>query len=164
MLKTFPCSLVLSPCWKSLFWSSHLCVGQCITYFVQCWRSLHWEHNLFWKCRPKTHCLDGHIALMEHQYLSNSSGNQTSIHTYWISSQLSESKQPDKGLAKTMMVFMVRGLFTTQFPVRSLTGDLLFSAFCLSFWEAGCETVCILKVLGVTFDGARKLVRIHDPM
>ena len=37
-----------------------------------------------------------------------------------------------------MMVFMVRGLFTNlqypnvQFPVRSLTGDLLFDPF----WEA----------------------------
>ena len=84
-------------------------------------------------CTESTICFGNadprHIALMEHQYLSNSSGNQTSIHTYWISSQLSESKQPDKGLAKTMMV---RGLFTTQFPVRSLTGDLLFSAFCIS--------------------------------
>lgn len=40
--------------------------------------------------------------------------------------------------AKTMMVFMVRGIFTSlqfpyvQFPVRQLTGDLLFDPF----WDA----------------------------
>ena len=41
-------------------------------------------------------------------------------------------------LAKTMMVFMVRGLFTplqfpyTQFPCKSVTGELLYQPF----WEA----------------------------
>jgi hypothetical protein len=64
---------------------------------------------------------------------------------------------------------MVRGLFTAlqypyvQFPVRSLTGDLLFDPF----WEAVSHLERQgVKVLGVTFDGAtvnRKLVKIHDP-
>ena len=59
-------------------------------------------------------------------------------HLLAFESQLSEKEQADEGLAKTMMVFMVRGLFTAlqypyvQFSVRSLTGDLLFDPF----WEA----------------------------
>ncbi len=56
--------------------------------------------------------------------------------------------KPDKErLAKTMMVFMVRGLFTplrfpyAQFPCGSVTGDLLF----YPFWQA----VYILERMGL---------------
>ena len=52
-------------------------------------------------------------------------------------------------LAKSMMVFMVRGLFTTlqfpyaQFPVMSVSGDQLYEPF----WEAiGRLENCGLKV------------------
>ncbi len=72
-------------------------------------------------------------------------------------------------LAKTMMVFMVRGLFTklefpyVQFPCASLSGDLLFDPL----WEAIYRLErSRLKVLAVTADGAstnRRLFRIHYP-
>ncbi len=87
--------------------------------------------------------------------------------------------QPDEErLVKTMMVFMVRGLFTplrfpyAQFPCAIVTGDLLFNPL----WQAVfrleriglkvcvykyCNAVCIdsfsscfIQVLGATFDGA----------
>ena len=51
---------------------------------------------------------------------------------------LSGERQPSPPLASTMMVFMVRGLFTklqfayAQFPCGSITGDLLFGPL----WEA----------------------------
>eukprot|EP00731_Ephydatia_muelleri_P003599 Em0001g3599a len=65
--------------------------------------------------------------------------------------------QPDKPLAKTILTFMVRGIFTSlkfhyaHFPCKNLTGELMFDPF----WEAvyRLET-CGFKVLGVTFDGA----------
>ena len=46
--------------------------------------------------------------------------------------------QPDKPLAKTILTFMVRGIFTSlkfpyaHFPCKNLTGELIFDPF----WEA----------------------------
>ena len=74
----------------------------------------------------------------------------------------------DAPLAKTMFVFMVRGLLTTlefpyvQFPCAIISGDLLFDPF----WEAVYRLERIgLKVLGATADGAstnRRLMKIHN--
>ena len=71
-------------------------------------------------------------------------------------------------LANSMLVFMVRGLFTSlefpyaQFPCKAITGDQLFNPF----WEAVGRLERIgFKVLATTFDGAsvnRRLVKIHD--
>ena len=96
-------------------------------------------------------------------------------------------------LAKTMMVFMVRGLFSSlqfayaQFPCAELTGELLYDPF----WEAirrveNCGLkVCAMvlstnvhitspiicagpwsQVLGATLDGNavnRRLIKLHQP-
>lgn len=70
-------------------------------------------------------------------------------------------------LAKTMLVFMIRGLFSSmqypyvQFACRSLSGDQLFDLF----WEAIYRLERMgLKVLAATADGAstnRKLFNLH---
>lgn len=88
-------------------------------------------------------------------------------------------------LASTMMVFMVKGLFSqlqfpyVQFPCKNLSGDLLYDPF----WEAvyriekcglkvyyNCENLEVynyvhMQVLGATMDGCavnRKLIKIHN--
>ena len=73
----------------------------------------------------------------------------------------------DSVLAKTMLVIMVRGLFTklqypyAQFPSVKLSGDQIFDPF----WEAVYRIErCSLKVVGATFDGAspnRRFVKLH---
>lgn len=78
---------------------------------------------------------------------------------------LSDNKQ----IAKTMLVFMVRGLLSNlefpyaQFPCTSVTGDLLFDPL----WNAIARLErCDLKVLAVTADGASPNCRpfnIHTP-
>ena len=70
-------------------------------------------------------------------------------------------------LAKTMLVIMVRGLFTklqypyAQFPSVKLSGDQIFDPF----WEAVYRIErCTLKVVGATFDGAspnRRFLKLH---
>ena len=70
-------------------------------------------------------------------------------------------------MAKTMLVIMVRGLFTklqypyAQFPSVKLSGDQIFDPF----WEAVYRVErCTLKVVGATFDGAspnRRFVKLH---
>lgn len=72
-----------------------------------------------------------------------------------------------KPLAKCMLVFLVRGLFTNlqfpyaQFATSSLSGDLLFQPF----WETVKRLErCDLKVVAVTADGAapnRAFFRLH---
>ncbi len=72
-------------------------------------------------------------------------------------------------LATSMLVIMVRGLFTklqypfAQFPSRKLTGEQIVDPF----WEAVYRVErCTLKVVGATFDGAspnRRFVQIHQP-
>lgn len=53
-------------------------------------------------------------------------------------SVMSDDSQPTQKLAKTMVVFMVRGLFNklqfpyAQFPCHTLSGDKLYDPF----WEA----------------------------
>ena len=100
---------------------------------------------------------------------------------------VTEGSVPDEDpLAKTMMVFMVRGLFSklqfayVQFPCTTLTGDLLFEPF----WEAisrierlglkvfmsffcSCtgNLLIVLQVLAATLDGNavnRRLIKLHD--
>lgn len=70
-------------------------------------------------------------------------------------------------LAKTMFVFMVRGVFSSlqfpyaQFPFATVSGELLFDPF----WEAVRRLEMIgLKVVAATADGAstnRRLMKIH---
>ena len=71
-------------------------------------------------------------------------------------------------LAKTMLVVMVRGLFSSlqfpyaQFPCASLSGDQFFPVF----WEAVARLERYgVKVLGLTCDGLsanRRLFRLHN--
>ena len=79
-----------------------------------------------------------------------------------------EKEGSEEQLAKTMLVFMVWGLFSSlefpyvQFPCTTITGDLLFDPL----WEA-IERLerCGLKVLAVTADGAspnRRLFKIRS--
>ena len=70
--------------------------------------------------------------------------------------QCLSTKEPDESLATTMLVIMVRGLFTklhysyAQFPTKNLAGHQLFDPY----WEAVFRLDrCTLKVTGVTFDG-----------
>ena len=65
-----------------------------------------------------------------------------------------------------MMVFMVRGLFSSvkfpyaQFPCAAVSGDLLYDPF----WEAVCRLErCGFKVVAATADGAssnRRLIKL----
>ena len=78
-----------------------------------------------------------------------------------------ESDNVAPSLAKTMFVFMVRGLFTSlqfpyaQFSCRTLSGDLIFNPF----WEAVYRLERIgLKVIAATADGAspnRSFFQLH---
>ena len=88
---------------------------------------------------------------------------------FQASLESSDSSSSNEQLAKTMLVFMVRGLFSSlefpyvQFPCTTISGDLLFDPL----WQA-VERIerCGLKVLGVTADGAspnRRLFKIHNP-
>ena len=70
-------------------------------------------------------------------------------HLLQFESSLLEDKQTSPLLAKSMMVFMVRGLFSklqfpyTQFPCANLSGELLYEPF----WEAvGRVENCGLEV------------------
>ena len=73
----------------------------------------------------------------------------------------------DQGLAKTMFVFMVRGIFTSisfpyfQLPCASISGDLIFDPF----WEAVYRLERLgLQVVAATADGAstnRRLMKLH---
>ena len=69
----------------------------------------------------------------------------------------SESDKTSPQLAKSMLVFMVRGLFTplqfpyAQLPCKALSGDLIFTPF----WEAASRLERIgFKVVSATADGA----------
>ena len=88
---------------------------------------------------------------------------QHTPHLLAFENQLFEKEHSNEELAKTMMVFMVRGLCTNlqypyvQFPVHSLTGDLLFGSLlgsCVSPWEAGVKvqhSTCTVYVLMAGF-------------
>ena len=78
-----------------------------------------------------------------------------------------EEEIENASLAKTMLVFMVRGLFSSlqfpyvQFPFAKVYGEFLF----YPFWEAVRRLEFIgLKVVAATADGAatnRRFVKIH---
>ena len=82
--------------------------------------------------------------------------------------QLEGRTSEHEPLANSMVVFMVRGLFTrlqfpyAQFPSISIKGDLLFDPF----WEAVSRLErCDLKVLALICDGAsvnRRLFKLHQ--
>ncbi len=79
------------------------------------------------------------------------------------------SKDPKPEVAKSMLVFMVRGLFGplkfpyAQFSAKNLTGDLIFDPF----WDVVYHLErCGFKVVVATADGAspnRAFLRIHFP-
>ena len=81
-----------------------------------------------------------------------------------------EEEDSQEQLAKTMLVFMVRRLFSSlefpyvQLPCTTITGDLLFDPL----WEAiALLEQCGLKVLPMTADGAssnRRIFKIHIPI
>ena len=76
----------------------------------------------------------------------------------------------ESALAKTMLVIMVRGLFTklqylyAQFSSVKLSGDQIFDPF----WEAVYQIErCTLKVVEATFDGTspnRRFLKLHGNM
>ena len=80
---------------------------------------------------------------------------------------VNEGKEKEE-LAKSMMVIMVRGLFTklqfayAQFPCASVCGYHLYDIF----WEAvQCLEKCGLKVIACTCDGLsvnRAFFKLHD--
>ena len=81
--------------------------------------------------------------------------------------RLSSDSPIKRPLAKTMIVFMVKGAFTNikfpyaQFPMTSGTGYDLFPLLWQAIDRLECNGVC---VLGVTADGAsinRKLFKLH---
>lgn len=94
--------------------------------------------------------------------------NLGDINSHLLQFQVSLDNKSNEKLAKTMVVFMIRGLFShlefpyAQFPCTNLTGDLLFDPL----WEAIARLErCGLKMLAVTADGGssnRRLFKIHD--
>ena len=106
-------------------------------------------------------------------------------------SEMTNEKPVDQTLAKSMMIFMIRGLFNSlqfpyaQFPCADISGDMLYEPF----WEAVCRVekcglkVCLfctycciaivmqayfvaLQVLTATLDGNsvnRRLIKLHNP-
>ncbi|KAL5484343.1 hypothetical protein EMCRGX_G020817 [Ephydatia muelleri] len=83
---------------------------------------------------------------------------------------LTRGHESNLSLAKTMVVFMVRGLFTSlQFPYvhfacTNLCGDQMYDPLWEAIWRI---ENCGLKVLGLTLDGAsvnRSLVKLHQSL
>ena len=81
---------------------------------------------------------------------------------------LTSNAPPAKSLSKSMLVFMVQGLFTrlqfpyAQFACSSVTGDQLFSPFWEGVWRL---ERCGFMVVVATADGAatnRTFMRIHS--
>ena len=76
---------------------------------------------------------------------------------------LKHSETDLEQLANSMLVIMVKGLFSrVQFPCSAVRGDQLFQPF----WEAVCRLErCGFKVLGLTCDGLsanRRLFKMHQ--
>ena len=95
-------------------------------------------------------------------------GNINNLLTEFEWSLASESDAPTMALPKTMLVFMVRGLFIhlqfpyAQFACPSVTGDQIFNPFweCVMWLER-----CGFMVVAVTADGAspnRTFMSIHQ--
>ena len=93
---------------------------------------------------------------------------ETNDHLIQFEQRVEGSTCEFEPLANSMVVIMVRGLFTrlqfpyAQFPCTSVTGDLLFDPF----WEAVSRLErCGLKVMALTCDGAsvnRRLFKLHQ--
>ena len=93
---------------------------------------------------------------------------ETNNHLIQFEQQVEGNASEYKPLANSMVVMMVRGLFThlqfpyAQFPCASITGDLLFDPL----WEAVSRLeICGLKVMALTCDGAsmnRRLFKLHQ--
>ena len=76
----------------------------------------------------------------------------------------------ERVLAKSMLVLMVRGLFTqlkfpyVQFPCAAVCGDQMFEPF----WDTVCRLErCSFKVLALTCDSLaanRRLFQLHNPL
>lgn len=91
------------------------------------------------------------------------------INNYLLEVEKSLENDPKPVLAKSMLVFMVRGLFGplkfpySQFSTKDLSGDLLFEPF----WDVVYRLErCGFKVVAATADGAspnRAFLRIHFP-
>ena len=87
-------------------------------------------------------------------------------HLLEFQAQVEDGSEPHR-LAESVLVFMVRGLFSylefpyAQFPLATTTGNLMFSLL----WEAISRLeLCGAKVQPVTADGAspnRRLVKIR---
>ena len=94
-------------------------------------------------------------------------GSINNLLTEFEQSLASESDIPFKALSKTMLVFMVRGLFINlqfpyaQFACSSVTGDQIFNPF----WECiMCLERCGFMVAATTANGAspnRTFMGIH---
>ena len=92
---------------------------------------------------------------------------ETNEHLLQLEHQLRSGNDANEPLAKTMLVLMVRGLFTrlqfpySQFACTAVSGDLLFHPL----WKAIARLERIgFKVLAVTCDGAspnRRLFKLH---
>ncbi len=95
---------------------------------------------------------------------------ETNAHLLEFERSLEEGGRSSQPLANSMLVFMVRGLFSRfQFPYAQFScaavsgdlGDLMFD----HFWEAVCHLErCGFKVLAATADGAspnRRFIKIH---
>ena len=95
--------------------------------------------------------INSHLIALEKQY----------------NKELSESSHNE--LATSMLVFLVRGLFTSlsfpyaQFPCTALSGEHMYDPV----WEAVSRLeLCGFKVLALTCDGLaanRRLFRLHNP-
>lgn len=81
-----------------------------------------------------------------------------------------ERDEPQQNLAKSMLVLMVRGLFSSlqfpyvQFPCCELSGDQMY----VPFWEAvGRLERCGFRVMALVCDGLaanRRLFRLHSSL
>lgn len=93
---------------------------------------------------------------------------ETNQHLLQFQQAIEGDTTDSEALAKTMFVFMVRGLFTqlefpyAQFPCADVSGELLFDPF----WEAVYHLERLgLRVLAATADGAstnRRLIKLHS--
>ena len=95
--------------------------------------------------------------------------NLGDINSHLIALEKQDSKEQSPELANSMLVFLVRGLFTnlsfpySQFPCTALSGESMFDPV----WEAVSRLeLCGFKVLALTCDGLaanQRLFRLHNP-
>ena len=90
-------------------------------------------------------------------------------HLLAFQQSLEDDESKSTPLANSMLVFLVRGLFSNlkfpyaQFACTALSGDQMY----FPFWEAVSRLeLCGFKVLALTSDGLaanRQLFRLHEP-